>query len=347
MKTIQKLKTILITGGAGYIGSHCCLAALNAGYNVICLDSLERGYMEAVTRVEKLSNKKMVFIKCDLKDKDSIIEVFENNKIDLVIHFAAYKSVGEGQSHKQKYNENNVGGSNNLLAAMKVGGCKNIIFSSTAAVYGDSKVMPVTETTPTLPMSVYGQNKLDTEKNIQSYCVNEGFKAIAFRYFNVVGNDQSGDIGEDPSQSTNLLPVLLQTIKGERVKTQLFGDKHNTNDGTQERDYIDVVDLVNAHILGIGKIESDITPGELKVINLSTSKATSCKQMIDYCENITGKKLNLEVIEKRDGDPDVIVADNKLAVEYLGWKVKNSVENSIENQWKWVEKNPKGYSKIS
>jgi UDP-glucose 4-epimerase len=331
---------LFITGGAGYIGSHTVLQALRSNHEVIVFDSLERGYKESLDRVEKLSGKNIQFIKGDIRNYEEIENVLKLTKPDAVIHFAAYKSVGEGEKEPEKYIENNVRATENLLKAMVNNKVPKIIFSSSAAVYGNSTDLPITESSKTNPISVYGQTKLDMEHLVEKYAKEFGLEAISFRYFNAVGADESGEIGEDPRSSTNLVPLVMQTLIGKREKVMLFGNKFSTKDGSQERDYIHVSDLAEAHILAA---EKEFNEGEMLVINLSTGKTTTCLEVFNISEEESGKKLNYEVTEPRAGDPEILFATNEFAKEKLGWSPTREIRTSIKNQWKWTSQNPEGY----
>ncbi len=331
---------ILVTGGAGYIGSHTALEALRNNHDVIVFDSLERGYKQAIERVEKLAGKRLTFIKGDLRNIEDIGSALVETKPDVIIHFAAYKSVGEGQKEPEKYYENNVKATQNLLEAMNANNVKKIIFSSSSSVYGMAKDLPITEETPTGPISVYGKTKLEMEKLVDEYTKKYLLQSVSFRYFNAIGADSSGEIGEDPSASTCLSPLVMQTIVGRREKILLFGNKFQTSDGTQERDYIHVSDLASAHILAA---EKDIEKGKMIILNLSTGTKTSCLEIFDFAEAITGKKLNYEVVEPREGDPITVFAVSEKAREYLGWAPKRDIRESLKDQWNWTRKNPDGY----
>lgn len=332
------MKKILVTGGAGYIGSQTVLLLLRKGYKVCVVDTLERGYEEAINRVEQLSGRKVVFKKLDIRNRDLLDEVFESFKPDAVLHFASYKSVGEGEEYPEKYFDNNVGGFRVLMSLMEKHKVGYLVFSSTAAVYGNGEV-PLTEESPVNPLSVYGQTKLDMEKIAREY-VSRGVNTVAFRYFNAVGADESGEIGEDPSRSTNLLPLVLQTLVGRRQEVLLFGDNFSTKDKTQERDYIHVKDLATAHLMAI---EKRLTGFE--AVNLSTAIATSCRNVFDLAEKISGRKLNYKVVGPRAGDPEVLYASNDKANRLFGWKPKYTIDQSITDQWNWTLKNPDGYDK--
>ena len=331
---------ILVTGGAGYIGSHTALEALKQNHEIIILDNLERGYAKAIERIEKLSGKKIEFFQADLRNIDEIRKVISQTNPDVVIHFAAYKSVGEGQKEPEKYYENNVNATKNLLEVMGENKISKIIFSSSAAVYGMAKDLPINEETPTNPISVYGDTKLKMEKLVAEYAKKYGMQAVAFRYFNAVGTDESGELGEDPSAVTNFVPLVLQTLAGKRDEVLLFGDKFNTADGTQERDYIHVTDLAIAHIKAA---EMDFEKGKLEIFNLSTGNRTSCMQVIKIAEEVTGEKLNYRVVEPRDGDPEILYGTGEKAKTMLQWQAKRDIRQSIIDQWNWTVKNPDGY----
>lgn len=331
-------KKILVTGGAGYIGSQTVLLFLQSGYQVCVVDTLERGYLEAIKRVEKLSGKKITFEQLDISDKQKLNKVLKSFNPDAVLHFASYKSVGESEQYPEKYFDNNVGGFKVLIELMVQNGIKSLIFSSTAAVYGDG-VIPLTENSPVNPVSVYGQTKLDMEKIAAEY-VEKGVNTVAFRYFNAVGADDSGEIGEDPSRSTNLLPLVLQTLIGKREEVLLFGNQFSTKDKTQERDYIHTKDLANAHLMAIEKPISGF-----EAVNLSTGVATSCMQVFNLAEKISGSKLNYRIVGPRAGDPEILCASNAKAKRLFGWTPEYLIDQSIKDQWNWTVKNPDGYGK--
>ncbi len=330
------MKKILVTGGAGYIGSITLVELLNHGYEVCVVDTLERGYMQALDRVKKVTGKDFGFEKLDVRDKEGMRSVFEKFKPDGVIHFASYKSVGEADREPDKYFDNNVGGLKTILELMAEFGVRQLIFSSTAAVYGNGEV-PITEESPKNPMNAYGQSKLQMEELASEY-VSKGVSTVALRYFNAVGAYPTGELGEDPSRSTNLLPLVMQTLVGRREKVLLFGDNFKTEDGSQERDYIDIYDLALGHIKALEKNIKGFTP-----INLSTGKATSCLEIFKLAEDVAEKKLNYSVVEPRPGDPEVLYASNKKAETLLGWVPKKTVRDSIVDQWNWTKKNPDGY----
>ena len=329
-------KKILVTGGAGYIGSITLVELLNDGYDVCVVDTLERGYLQALNRVKKITGKDFDFEQLDVRDKAGMTKVFEKFKPEAVVHFASYKSVGEADREPDKYFDNNVGGLKSLLELMEEFGVSQLIFSSTAAVYGNGAV-PITEDSPKNPMNAYGQSKLQMEELANEYII-KGISTVALRYFNAVGAYPTGELGEDPSRSTNLLPLVMQTLVGRREEVLLFGDNFNTTDGSQERDYIDVHDLAMGHLMALEKNIEGFT-----AINLSTGKSTSCLEIFKLAEEVSGKKLNYRVVEPRAGDPEVLFASNKKAEMLLGWVPEKSVKDSIVNQWNWTEKNPDGF----
>lgn len=329
-------KKILVTGGAGYIGSITLVELLKNDYEVCVVDTLERGYMQALDRVKKITGKDFTFEKLDVRDKEKMKLVFEKFEPDSVIHFASYKSVGEADREPDKYFDNNVGGFKSVLELMVEFGVGQLIFSSTAAVYGNGS-LPISEDSPKNPMNAYGQSKLQMEELANEY-VSKGISTVALRYFNAVGAYPTGELGEDPSRSTNLLPLVMQTLVGRREEVLLFGNNFNTNDRSQERDYIDVYDLAMGHLMALEKDIKGFT-----AINLSTGKATSCLEIFKLSEEVSKKKLNYRVVDPRAGDPEVLYASNKKAEMLLGWVPKKSVRDSIVDQWNWTEKNPDGF----
>ncbi len=331
-------KRVLVTGGAGYIGSITLVQLLEGDYEVCVVDTLERGYQKALNRVRELTGKDFKFERFDVRNEKKLLKLFKDFRPSAVIHFASYKSVGEAEKEPDKYFDNNVGGMQTILTVMEKTGVKKIIFSSTAAVYGNG-VMPLSEDSPTSPLNAYGQSKLRMEGLARKYA-GKGISSVALRYFNAVGAHVSGELGEDPSRSTNLLPLVMQTLVGKRTEILLFGNEFNTKDGSQERDYIDVYDLAKAHILAL---EKDMNGFE--AINLSTGKPTSCLEVFKKSENASGKKLNFRVVEPRAGDPEVLYAFNKKANDFLQWQPIKTINDSILDQWNWTQKNPDGYAK--
>lgn len=331
---------ILVTGGAGYIGSHTVLKLLESGYEVIVIDSLERGYLEALERVKRLTGKNLTFVNGDLKNPEVSKSVMRQFKPDCVIHFAAYKSVEEGERNPEMYLENNVTATKYLLEGMLENNVKKIIFSSSAAVYGETDILPITEDVSPNPINVYGKTKLMMENLINEYTIKYELQSLAFRYFNAVGADSSGQIGEDPRNCTNLIPIVMQVLSSQRDKVLLFGDNFNTLDGSQERDYIHVSDLALAHTKAV---EVDLIDGKMEIVNLSTGISTSCKKIFKLAEEISGNTLNYEIVSPRKGDPERVFASKNKAFELLNWEPTRDIQESIYNQWNWTIHNPKGY----
>ncbi|MBM7871786.1 UDP-glucose 4-epimerase [Clostridium pascui] len=324
---------ILVCGGAGYIGSHMVTYLLEKGKDVVVLDNLQKGHKEAVL-CEK-------FYKGDLRDRSVLDKVFTENNIEAVIDFAADSLVGESVSEPIKYFENNVGGTLSLLGAMKDYEVKNIVFSSTAATYGEPENIPILENDKTFPTNPYGESKLAVEK-ILKWCDNAyGIKYTALRYFNAAGAHVSGKIGEHHNPETHLIPIILQVALGQRDKIMIFGDDYITEDGTCIRDYIHVYDLASAHLLALERL---MNGGESAVYNLGNGKGFSVKEVVEVARRVTGKEIKAEVAPRRAGDPAVLVASSEKAKKELGWKPEfDSLETIMETAWNWHKNNSNGY----
>lgn len=326
---------ILVCGGAGYIGSHAVRALLAKNKEVVVVDNMQTGHVEAVPENVKLELG-------DLRDKEFIDRVFKNNKIDGVIQFAADSLVGESMIVPDKYFENNVMGTMNLLNAMKKYGVKNIVFSSTAATYGEPKRVPIVETDETNPTNPYGESKLMVEKMLKWYDSAYGIKYTALRYFNVAGAYETGEIGEDHSPETHLIPIILQVALGKREKIGIYGDDYPTEDGTCIRDYVHVMDLVDAHILALDRLAKG---NESAIYNLGNGEGFSVKEVIEAARRVTKHPIPAEVSPRRAGDPARLVASSEKAIKELGWKPKySSLEDMIATAWKWHKNNPEGYN---
>ena len=331
------MSKILVTGGAGYIGSHNVIALTNAGYDVVIFDSLELGHLEIVEVLKSIQNKGKVidFIKGDLKNQNEIKQVFEKHKIDAVVHFAAYSQVGESVSNPQKYYYNNVYGTLNLLNAMLENNVKKIVFSSTAATYGEAKYTPIDEKHPQIPINPYGSSKLMVEKIMDDYDKAYNLKSVRLRYFNVAGADSQSRVGEWHNPETHLIPNILKSLFGESKTFKMFGDDYETKDGTCVRDYINIEDLANAHVLALKYLEND---GETNYFNLGTKDGNSVKEVFSTCEAVTKKQIPLEINPRRAGDPATLIADNTKARSVLGWEPTHTLENSVESAYIWEEK---------
>lgn len=326
--------SVLVCGGAGYIGSHTVSELLDRGEDVVVADNLQKGHKEAV-----LGGKLMIG---DLRDSDFLDRVFSENKIDSVIQFAADSLVGESVEDPLKYYNNNVVSTLSLLSKMKQYGVDKIVFSSTAATYGEPQNIPIMETDPTIPTNPYGQTKLAVEKALKWCYEAYDIKYTALRYFNAAGAHISGRIGEDHSPETHLIPIILQAALGQRDSITIFGDDYNTEDGTCVRDYIHVTDLADAHILALDKMRAD---GKSNIYNLGNGNGFSVKEVVDITRKVTGVDIKAELGERRPGDPAILVASSEKAKKELNWKPKyNDLGTIIETAWKWHKENPNGFS---
>ena len=320
---------ILVTGGAGYIGSHLVMALLEQGKDVIVFDSLELGHIETIETLKKYGNLK--FIKGNLKSLDDIRGVFMSNKdIDSVVHFAAYSQVAESVKNPQKYYYNNVYGTLNLLNAMLEFGVKKIVFSSTAATYGEPVYTPIDEKHPQNPINPYGNSKLMIERIMDDYDRAYELKSVRLRYFNVAGADSKSRIGEWHEPETHLIPNVLKATKDKSFK--MFGTDYDTVDGTCVRDYINVEDLAKAHILALDYLNNG---GETNFFNLGTKTGNSVKEVFAVCEEVKGSKIPLEICPRREGDPATLVADNSKAKEELKWTPVNDLKYSVKTAFEW------------
>ena len=339
---------ILVTGGAGYIGSHTLIELDKAGFDFIVLDNLSNSNIEAIKRVEKIINKQIEFIKGDIRDKALLKQIFDENKIDSVIHFAGLKAVGESVAKPLEYYENNVCGTNSLLEVMKEFEVKKFVFSSSATVYGEPKKMPVVEDMPTGQgiTNPYGRSKYMIEEILKDLFISDNsFKIAILRYFNPVGAYESGTIGEDPEGiPNNLMPFISQVAVGKLPKLKVFGGDYPTIDGSGVRDYIHVVDLANAHVKAL-KYLNENNLNEPLIVNLGTGKGYSVIEMIKAFEEASGVKIPYEIVDRRPGDIAEIYADPKKAKELLNWSASRGIKEMCESAWKWQKNNPKGYKK--
>ena len=335
---------ILVSGGAGYIGSHTCVELIEAGYEIVVADNLINSSEEAVRRVEKITGKKVPFVKCELCDPVEVKELFRNYpNIDAVIHFAGLKAVGESVAKPLEYYTNNLVNTLMILNVMRDYGVKNFVFSSSATVYGDPASVPIREDFPTGgTTNPYGTTKLFIERILMDYCKAEPSLNVALlRYFNPIGAHESGLIGEDPNDiPNNLVPYIAQVAVGKLAKLHVFGDDYPTHDGTGVRDYIHVVDLARGHIAALKKLETNCG---LFVCNLGTGKGYSVFDVLHAYEKACGKTLPYVVDPRRPGDIAVCYADPTKAKEELGWEAKYGSEDMCASSWKWQSMNPNGY----
>ena len=335
---------ILVSGGAGYIGSHTCVELIEAGYEIVVADNLINSSEEAVRRVEKITGKKVPFVKCELCDPVEVKELFRNYpNIDAVIHFAGLKAVGESVAKPLEYYTNNLVNTLMILNVMRDYGVKNFVFSSSATVYGDPASVPIREDFPTGgTTNPYGTTKLFIERILMDYCKAEPSLNVALlRYFNPIGAHESGLIGEDPNDiPNNLVPYIAQVAVGKLAKLHVFGDDYPTHDGSGVRDYIHVVDLARGHIAALKKLE---TKCGLFVCNLGTGKGYSVFDVLHAYEKACGKTLPYVVDPRRPGDIAVCYADPTKAKDELGWEAKYGIEDMCASSWKWQSMNPNGY----
>ena len=333
---------ILVTGGAGYIGSHTCVELLNANYDVIVIDNLSNSKITSLERVKQITGKNIKFYEEDLLNYEAIRHIFSIEKPDAVIHFAGLKAVGESVEKPLWYYENNIVGTINLIKVMKETNTKNLVFSSSATVYGLPKTVPIKEDFPLHTTNPYGSSKLMIEQILMDLVnADNSWKIISLRYFNPVGAHKSGLIGEDPNGiPNNLLPFISQVAVGKRDILSVFGNDYKTIDGTGVRDYIHVVDLAQGHIKALKKIR-DIT--EYKAYNLGTGHGVSVLQMIKAFEVASGKKIKYKIVERRKGDIAESFADPSLANSELDWKANLTIEDICKNAWHWQSNNPEGY----
>ncbi|MGB3311961.1 MAG: UDP-glucose 4-epimerase GalE [Nodosilinea sp.] len=323
-----EIKTILVTGGAGYIGSHAVMALQQAGYRVLILDNLVYGHRDLVEKVLKTE-----LIEGSTLDKALLKSIFSRYDISAVMHFSAYAYVGESVSDPAKYYENNVVGTLSLLDAMVEAGIKNFVFSSTCATYGVPQEMPITETHPQNPINPYGATKLMVERILTDYDKAYDFRSVRFRYFNAAGADPNGLLGEDHNPETHLIPLVLQTALGKRESISVFGTDYPTPDGTCVRDYIHVCDLADAHILGL---EYLLKGGESNVFNLGNGSGFSVREVIDAAARVTGKTIPVVEVERRPGDPPALVGGSDRARSVLGWNPQYAdIDTILTHAWAW------------
>ena len=324
---------ILVTGGAGYIGSHCVLALLEKNQEVVIFDNLSTGHFETIEKLKEYGNLK--FVQGDLNDGNSLNELFSTYKINAVVHFAAFSQVGESVIDPQKYYINNVCGTIRLLEVMLKNNVKKIVFSSTAATYGEPEYTPIDEKHPQNPINPYGQSKLMIEKIMDDYSKAYGLKSVRLRYFNVAGADSQSRIGEWHEPETHLIPNILKSTFGNGKTFKMFGTDYNTKDGTCVRDYINVEDLAQAHLLALNYLDNG---GETNFFNLGTKTGDTVKEVFDVCEKVTSKKIPVEILGRREGDPAILIADNSKAKKVLKWESNKTLKDSISTAYSWEKK---------
>jgi len=336
---------VLVTGGAGYIGSQTCLELLRKGHDVQVVDNLLNSSVEALTRVKRLSNRNLAFTKCDVRDTKLLNRVLGDFQPDAVIHLAGLKAVGESAAKPTLYYDVNVGGTAALLSAMEKVSCDNIVFSSSATVYGEPQYLPCDEQHPLNPINPYGRTKLFGEELLRDWSLAEpkNRHAVALRYFNPVGADLSGEIGEDPNDiPNNLIPFVAQVAVGRRDFLQIFGNDYETVDGSGVRDYIHVVDLARSHVVAVDHIQA-LAPFE--AINIGTGSGLSVLQMVREFEKQSGKQIKYKIASRRLGDVAEVWADASKAKKMLGFQTKFGLSEMCRDTWRWQSANPNGYQK--
>lgn len=326
--------SVLILGGAGYIGSHAVYQLIDQGKKVVVIDNLQTGHKEAI-------HPKATFYEGDIRDLHFLQSVFQKEPIESVIHFAANSLVGESMEKPLDYFDNNVYGTQTLLQAMVEHDVKNIVFSSTAATYGEPEEVPITEEMETKPTNTYGETKLTMEKMMRWCEEAHGIKYVSLRYFNVAGARETGEIGEDHRPETHLIPIILEVALEQREHITIFGDDYDTPDGTCIRDYIHVEDLIEAHLLALDYLQNG---GESDIFNLGSNQGFSVKEMVDAARQVTGHKIPAQIGERRPGDPSTLIASSEKAKNILKWNpTRTSITKIIEDAWNWHRNHPQGY----
>lgn len=334
--------TVLVTGGAGYIGSHTCIELIQSGYKVLVLDNLSNSSKESLRRVEAIVGEPIPFVEGDIRDAGLLHGLFKEHSIDSVVHFAGLKAVGESTEVPLDYYENNVWGTVNLLQVMKQHQVRKVVFSSSATVYGDPETVPIRESFPLSATNPYGRSKLMIEDMLRDLAASDASWQVALlRYFNPAGAHESGTIGEDPNGiPNNLIPFIAQVAIGKRERLSVFGGDYDTPDGTGVRDYIHVVDLAKGHVKAIEKLDSK--PGCV-AYNLGTGKGYSVLDMVKAFEVASGREVPYAIVDRRPGDIACCYADPGFAEQELGWKAEQGLQQMMEDAWRWQSQNPDGY----
>ena len=332
---------VLVTGGAGYIGSHTCVELLEAGHEVFVIDNLCNGHEIALERVQDITNCELKFMNADIRDVTSLDKIFHTFKPDAVIHFAGLKAVGESVVDPVMYYDVNVGGSISLLKAMTKARCNNIVFSSSATVYGEPRYLPYDEEHPTNPVNPYGSTKLIIENIISDWTkLDTNRKGTVLRYFNPVGAHESGQIGEEPiGIPNNLMPYIAQVADGRREHLNIFGNDYETVDGTGARDYIHVVDLSLAHISALNQNKLN----QFQIFNIGGGKSTTVLELLEMFREVASVRINSKYLPRREGDLAAFWADSSKAIEKMSWQPERNVKNMCEDTWRWHKLNPIGY----
>jgi len=339
---------LLVTGGAGYIGSHACLRLLDEGHAVTVVDNLFRGHLGAVDALRAAGGDRLRFVEADLSESARIAGVLREERTEAVLHFAALTYVGESMEKPLDYYETNLGGGLSLLRAMREAGVRRIVFSSTAATYGEPApdTMPIVESTPQRPINPYGAAKLGFEQVLRAECAalrdSQPLAAVALRYFNVAGSDARARVGEDHRPETHLIPICLEVALGKRPHLTVFGEDYPTPDGTCIRDYVHVEDLVDAHLAALGALE----PGRFRCWNIGIGRGYSVREVLESCRRVTGHPIPAKLGERRAGDPPALYADPAAIGRDLGWKAKwTDLDAIVRTAWEWMRAHPNGYDR--
>lgn len=332
---------ILITGGTGFIGSHTCVALINAGYQVVVMDNLSNSKIEAIARIEMITGRNVRFYRADMRDMEEMRQIFIDNKIDAVVHFAGLKAVGESVEKPLEYYENNIGGTIKLLQVMAEFKCNTMVFSSSATVYGCNNPVPYLEDMPTSATNPYGYTKVMIEQILRDVCTaNPEFHAVALRYFNPIGAHESGLIGENPNGiPNNLVPYIAQVAVGKLKQLSVYGNDYDTPDGTGVRDYIHVMDLAIGHAAAL---DYGMKHTGFEAINLGTGKGSSVLEVVHAYEKACGKPIPLQIVGRRAGDIAISYADPTKAKELLGWEATCDLEKMCADSWRFTQQNPNG-----
>ena len=341
------MMSVLVTGGAGYIGTHTCVELLEAGHQIIVVDNFSNSLPVALDRVEKITGKSLLVYEADINDSEKLRSIFATHSIDAVIHFAGFKAVGESVKKPLQYYANNVSGTLVLLAEMQRAGVKTIVFSSSATVYGLPKSLPIKEDFPTAATNPYGRTKLMLEEILRDlYVADNSWRIGVLRYFNPVGAYKSGQIGESPNDiPNNLMPYISQVAVGKLAKLQVFGGDYPTPDGTGVRDYIHVIDLAKGHLSALNYLaDKKNDEGELITVNLGTGQGYSVLEMIKAFEKASGKNIPFEIVARRAGDIAACYSDSRYAEQIMGWKPLYGLDDMCKDAWNWQKNNPNGYT---
>ncbi|TYC48332.1 UDP-glucose 4-epimerase GalE [Rhodobacterales bacterium] len=338
--------TILITGGAGFIGSHCCVTFLEAGHDVVVLDNLTNANSESIERLKEITGRNIIFEHADIRDQDALELILRQHRCEAVIHFAGLKAVGESTQAPLLYYDNNVAGTVRLLSAMDNCGVRDLVFSSSATVYGDPKFLPLTEEHPLSAVNPYGRSKLIIEEMLRDLSASDPkWRFAILRYFNPVGAHESGLIGEDPlGIPNNLMPFIAQVATGRRENLSIFGNDYDTHDGTGVRDYIHVTDLVDGHLRAYEALKTRRKGDGCFAVNLGTGTGYSVLDMVRAFERASNKKIEYEFAPRRFGDVAACFAETSLAERIIGWKAQKGLDAMCRDTWNWVCKNPNGFS---